>query len=129
MAHPNEDRIRQALDVFASGDLGTMGEFIAEDAVWHSGGNNVLSGDYTGLNDILAQFGRVFQETNGTFRLDVHDVLANDTHGVVLATSNAERKGKTLHDNGVQVIHLRDGKLTESWLHPEDQKAVDDFFS
>jgi hypothetical protein len=41
----------------------------------------------------------------------------------------AERQGKTLHDNTVQVWHIKDGKATESWLHPEDAYASDEFWS
>jgi hypothetical protein len=34
------------------------------------------------------------QETDGTFRLEVHDILANDDRGVVLVRPNAQRKGR-----------------------------------
>jgi len=42
---------------------------------------------------------------------------------------SAEREGKTLKDNTVQVWHIKDGKVTESWLHPEDAYASDEFWS
>src|SRR6266511_3374360 len=86
-------------------------------------------GDYKGIDQVMGLFARLFELTGGTFRLEVHDVLANDEHGVVLATAKAEKGGKTLSDNGVQVFHLRDGKVTESWLHPSDQYEADEFFS
>jgi len=37
---------------------------------------------------------------------------------VVLARATSQREGKTLHDNSVQVFHIKDGKVTEQWLHP-----------
>jgi hypothetical protein len=48
---------------------------------------------------------------------------------VVLAEAHAERQGKTLDDRGVNVFHIKDGKVTEFWLHPGDQYANDEFWS
>jgi uncharacterized protein len=55
-------------------------------------------------------FGRLLELTGGTFRLDVHDILANDTHGIVLVTTHAERDGRTLASRRVDIWHLADGK-------------------
>jgi len=129
VAHPNEDLIRAGLDAFGKGDLDAVRGFFADDIAWHSPGRNPLAGDYKGIDQVMGLFARLFELTGGTFRLEVHDVLANDEHGVVLATAKAEKGGKTLSDNGVQVFHLRDGKVTESWLHPSDQYEADEFFS
>ena len=65
----------------------------------------------------------------GSFRLDVHDILANDTHGTVLATARGERDGQTLAAREVNIWHLADGKATEFWTFAEDQPAIDRFFS
>ena len=50
-------------------------------------------------------------------------MLANDEHVVALTTGTAERAGKRLNDNGVQIFHVKDGKVTETWFHPGDQYA------
>jgi uncharacterized protein len=129
MAHPNEKVIRDGLHAFASGDMEAMRNFLAQDVIWHSPGRNQLAGDYKGLDETLGLFGKLFEITGGTFRLEVHDVLANDDHGIILSTATAQREGRQLRDNGVQVLHLKDGKVTESWLHPGDQYAADQFFA
>ena len=132
MAHPNEQRLRDGFEAFSKGDLDTLrNEYFTPDVVWHSPGRNQLAGDYKGIDQVMGLFGRLFELTGGTFRQDLHDVLANDEHGIVLATASAEREGgKTLRSNGVLVFNLdQDGKTTEAWLHPEDQYAVDEFFS
>jgi ketosteroid isomerase-like protein len=36
---------------------------------------------------------------------------------------------KQLEDNGINVYHIRDGKITEVWLHPTDLYAADEFWS
>lgn len=67
--------------------------------------------------------------TGGTYRIELHDVLANDEHAVVLAEAHAERGGRVLDDRGVDVLHIVDGKVTEFWNNPGDQYAVDEFWA
>ncbi len=102
---------------------------VDDDIVWHAGGSNQLAGDYRGFQEILGFFGKVMELTGGTFRIEVHDVLANDTHGVVLATFHAERDGQTVALRAADIWHLADGKATEHWSFFEDQAAVDKLFS
>jgi ketosteroid isomerase-like protein len=128
MAHPNEELIRKGYEAFGKGDMDTIRGLFAEDIVWHAPGRSQFSGDFRGVDEVLGQFARLFEETNGTFNVEIHDVLANDEHVVVLAVARGERSGKTLEDRGVQVFHVKDGKVTEQWLHSEDQYAADEFF-
>src|ERR671935_2644735 len=128
MAHPNEELIRRGYEAFGKGDMDTIRGLFADDIVWHAPGRSQFSGDFRGVDEVLGQFARLFEETNGTFNVEIHDVLANDEHVVVLAVARGERSGKTLEDRGVQVFHVKDGKVTEQWLHSEDQYAADEFF-
>src|SRR5436190_14912958 len=114
MAHPNEDLVRRGYAAFGSGDMATLDQLFADDIIWHVPGRSPLSGDYTGKEAVFGLFGRLAQETGGNFRIELHDVLANDEHAVALTTTTGERDGKSLNQNGVQVFHVRDGKVTES---------------
>jgi uncharacterized protein len=130
MAHPNEQRLRDGFEAFSRGDLDSLrNEYFAPDVAWHSAGRNPLGGDYEGIDQVFGMFGRLAELTGGSFRQEIHDVLANDEHGIVLATATAEREGKTFRSNGVLVFNLKDGKVTEAWLHPYDLYAGDEFFS
>jgi ketosteroid isomerase-like protein len=129
MTHPNEDLVRRGYAAFGTGDLPTLSELFADDVIWHVGGRSSITADYKGKGEVLGFFGRLAQETGGTFRLDLHDVLANDEHAIGLVKTAAERQGRTLDDNGVQVFHIEDGKVTESWFHPGDEYATDEFWS
>jgi ketosteroid isomerase-like protein len=129
VAHPNEELTRKGFDAFGKGDMDTIRELFADDVVWHAPGRNPLSGDYRGIDEVLQQFGKVFEMTGGTFRLEIHDILANDDHVVALVHATAERSGKQFDSNGVQVFHVKNGKVTESWLHPDDIYASDEFWS
>jgi ketosteroid isomerase-like protein len=128
MGHPNEDLIRRGYDAFSSGDMQTLRELFHPDIVWHAPGRSQLSGDHRGVDAVLGFFGQTMELTGGTFRVEVHDVVANDQHAVGLNSVHAERAGKTLEDNNTLVCHDRDGKVTEVWQYSSDQYAADALF-
>jgi site-specific recombinase XerD len=74
--------------------------------------------------DVLLVLGK-----GGNFRVEVHDILANDEHAVGLHTAHAEREGKTLQDNNTLVFHVRDGKVTEVWQYWADPYTADELFA
>ena len=104
-------------------------ELIADEVTWHVRGVGPLSGDYHGRDEVFAFFGRLAEETAGTFRLDVHDVLANDEHTVALCTLSASRGAKSVETPVANVSHVRDGKVTEFWAATTDPQASIDFWS
>lgn len=129
MAHPNEDLLRRGYAAYNSGDMDTVHALFDDDIVWHAGGSNQLTGDYRGFQEIMGFFGKVMELSGGTFRAEPHDILANDTHGVVLVTFHAERDGQTVALRSADIWHLADGKATEHWSFFEDQAAADKLFS
>jgi uncharacterized protein len=129
MAHPNEELVRKGFDAFSKGDMDTLRELFDQDAVWHAAGRSPLSGDHRGVDAILGFFARTMELTGGTFRVELHDVLANDEHAVSLYVARGEREGRTLEDKSVLVSHVRNGKLVETWGFSEDQYALDEFLS
>jgi len=128
MAHPNEELIRKGYEAFLSGDMTAMNDLLSDDVVWHVPGNNQLSGDYRGKEETFSNFAKVFELTGGDFQLEIHDVLANDDHVVVLARATGKIGDRTLDDNSLQLFHVKDGKATEQWLYPADQQATDEFW-
>ena len=127
--HPNVELTRRGYAAFATGDIATMTELIADDVTWHVTGAGPLTGTYHGRDEVFGFFGRLAQETAGTFRLDIHDVLANDDHAVALCTLSATRRGKSLQVPVANVHHVRDGKVTEFWGATEDPQATIDFWA
>jgi hypothetical protein len=129
MAHPNEELVRSAFDAFAKGDVDTLRELTDQDAIWHTPGRNLLSGDYRGVDAILGFFARIAELTGGTFRAELHDVVASDEHAVAIYVSRGEREGRTLENRTVLVSHVGNGKFTETWIMSDNQYAADEFFS
>ncbi len=130
VAHPNEDLVREDYAAFGRGDLDMLqSQFFASDIRWHFPGRSPFGGDYAGIGEVMTWLGRTFEASGGTIRIELHDVIGNDDHVVALTTVRAEREGRTLHDNTVQVFHIRDGKATEVWTHPADLYVSDEFWS
>ncbi len=129
MAHPNEELARRSLEAFSTGDMEAFAGLLDEDAVFHFPGRGPLAGDHQGKGQVLATLAKQGELSGGTFRVELHDVLASDEHAVLLVKARAERGGKMWSDNGILVFHTKNGKVSEAWLHPGDQYAGDEFFS
>jgi uncharacterized protein len=127
--HPNVERARRGYEAFAKGDLATLTELLADDVVWHVQTTGPLDGDYHGRDQVFGFFGRLAEETGGTFRLDVNDILANDEHTVVLATLSATRGGKSVEVPVANVTRNRGDQITEFWSAVYDPKAAIDFWT
>jgi ketosteroid isomerase-like protein len=104
-------------------------KFFAKDIRWHYPGTSPLGGDYDGVDQVTGWLLRTYEACWGSITVEVHDVVANDEHAVALTTVRAERKGRSLQDDTVQVFHITDGKATEVWTYPRDQYASDVFWS
>jgi ketosteroid isomerase-like protein len=129
MGHPNEDALRKGYDAFGRGDIETVMGLFTDDIQWHVPGDSLVSGDYSGKEGVGTFFGKLMELSGGTFRVDVHDVLANDEHGVGLVVLRGERNGKTLAVNDAHVWHVNNGKFSEFWSCVFDLKAMNEFWS
>lgn len=127
--HPNVELTQRGYEAFAKGDFAELSNIFADDIVWHSPGPGPLSGTYRGRDEVFGLFGRLVEESGGTFKLEVHDVLANDDHAVALTTTSMSRGGKSIQTNDANVFHIKDGKVTEFWLATTDPEAAVDFWS
>jgi ketosteroid isomerase-like protein len=128
-AQSNAEAMRKGYDAFSRGDMDALrSDLFSPDIVWHQGGRNQTAGDYRGADEVIGLFGKLFQLTDGTFRIEGHDVLASEEHVVVLARVHAQRAGKTLQNGDYShVCHFREGKLSEAWIVNVDQYEVDEF--
>jgi len=126
--HPNATLFRRGYDAFNKGDMDTIRTLFDPNVVWHVGGRNQFTGDKRGIDETLGFFLQIQQASGGTFRLDVHDVVANDEHAVALVNSHIEKDGKTSDDVGSHVVHIKDGRIKESWFFGNNQYEFDALF-
>jgi ketosteroid isomerase-like protein len=129
MSHPNEDLVRKGYAAFSAGDMDTMRQVIAADAIWHASGRGPLSGDFKGIDEIIGNFGRSMELSGMTLKVEVHDIAGNDEHVFAAHTASARREGKSLNENQVIVFHVSGGRVTEAWQTSVDQYAADEFWT
>lgn len=127
--HPNVALVRRGYEAFSAGDMDALAEVMDENVIWHAPGNNPTSGDYKGRDETFAYYARIGEMSEGTLKVEVHDIVANDEHAVGMHRDTATRGGKSLDTNEILVFHIRDGKVVEGWEAYIDQAAVDEFWS
>ena len=122
--------MRRAYEAFNTGDIETLTELFDESAVWHLPGRSSMATDYQGRDATLAYFGRIGQETGGTFRAELQDLTADEDDRVVgIQRSTGERNGKRLDVGDCIVFQLKDGRITDGRDHIDDLYAWDEFWS
>ena len=128
-AHHNAEVFKQVYVAFTGGNMNRLGELIAPDVVWHVPGTNLISGTYTSREAIFGCFGKMFDMTEGSYRPELHAILADDDHTVALMLATARRGGKTLDQDYAFVCHIRDGQIAELWEAWTEGLAWNEFWS
>ncbi|MEA2333787.1 MAG: uncharacterized protein QOG40_277 [Solirubrobacteraceae bacterium] len=129
-AEQNTAIMRRAYEAFNSADIDTLTELFDESMVWHLPGRSRFADDYQGRDATLAYFGQLGQETGGTFRAQLQNLLADDENHVVgIQRSTGERNGKHLDVVNCIVFELEDGRVTDGREHFHDLYAWDEFWS
>lgn len=128
VAQRNVEMARKGYAAFNDQDVETVASLLNDDAVWHVGGDSMLTGEYKGKQKILEFFMQFGQVTEGSYRADIHDIVSNDEHTIVLGTQTATRKGANQSARFVDIIHPdEEGRVKEFWRFYEDQAVVDAF--
>jgi ketosteroid isomerase-like protein len=122
--------MRRAYEAFNAGDIDTLVEVFDEGAVWHLPGRSSMAKDYQGRDAILAYFGKIGEDTGGTFQAELERLLSDDDNRVVgIQHSTGDRDGKHLDVVNAIVFELRDGKIVDGREHFHDLYAWDEFWS
>jgi ketosteroid isomerase-like protein len=128
-AQENAARIRDGYDAFNRADIDALTDLFAEDAVWHSPGRGGVAGDYNGRDATFGYFGRLHQSTDGTFRVNLHGLVAEGDTVVGRQNNIATRGDRQLDVNLCIVFEMRDGRIVEGREYLYDLYAWDDFWS
>lgn len=73
-------------------------------------------GDVSGRESIRAVIETLLTLSKGTLRIDVHDILANEDHTVVLQTTTARIGERRLEDRVVYVFHIADRMIRDAYF-------------
>jgi ketosteroid isomerase-like protein len=121
--HPNAAVIRNLNDAMSARDMEKGARYIADDVVWHEIGS---SEPIRGKAELASRSGD-FGDADVTY--DVHDIVANDDHVIVLGTANVTKAGKSLTYRTAEIYHVNGEQVTERWAFSDDTQAIIDFFA
>jgi uncharacterized protein len=127
--HPNAELMGKVYDAFTRGDLAAASAFWTDDCVHHYPGRSPLSGSHQGLESATSFASKMFELTQGRIQMEIKEIGASDNHAFALVDTKYERDGKKLQMKFVNVSRIRDGKISEFWTYPDDQYAIDEFWS
>ncbi len=126
--HPNAEIIRSAYESMSKGDMPNFAALLDEDVTWYESTAG-MEGVYRGRDQVLALLGQAFGQTGMQMTVDIHDVLANDEHAVILHESTLTVGDRSHTGQYTDIYHLRDGKITAHWHLAVDPKADAEFAS
>jgi ketosteroid isomerase-like protein len=130
-SNPFMDLMLRGHKAFATRDIATLREVNAVDIEWYTPGDHPLSGKLVGLDAVLGWMQKSAEVTNGTFRVEIHRIVADEDYAVAISTYRGERKGIVLEMPGVQIFR-RDpvrNQITEARIWVYDDVFVNKFWS
>jgi ketosteroid isomerase-like protein len=129
--HPNVALVRRATQAMTERDMSKAQEemaivdaFMADEIVWHEIGRDEPRRGKAELRAAMMD-----GAGDSTFAYEIHDVLANDGHAIVLGSATVTRGGKTIDYRTAEIFHIRDGKAVERWAFSDDTAAIAAFFA
>lgn len=125
----NVELVRRGYEAFSAGDMATLSEMFAEDAVWHVAGDGVLSGTKEGRDAILAYFGELGTRSGGNLKVTIEEIIGGETNTVAVQHTSAENGGRALDQDGAIAFRVRDGKITEGREFFQDTAKGDAFWA
>jgi ketosteroid isomerase-like protein len=125
--HPNATRLRHYFKAYGAGDLATASSLLAENVVYHAGGQTAVSGTYVGKQEVFRYYEALTGlVTSTTFTIE--SVLADDAWGVIIAAVGIQRSKSDFSGRSVLIYRIADGQIQEVWELPFDPYAIDAFF-
>ena len=123
-----EDTIRCGYKAFGEGDMETLRSIYVPDVVQHQPGHNQTSGEYKGVDDVLALYGRLFELSGGTIAVDLKSVKPLGDRIVTVHGIRARRDGTALDaDESIEFTFSGDkiSRLDVTYLN---EAALDAFW-
>jgi ketosteroid isomerase-like protein len=129
MTSANIDLARTYFQAVQTGDLATLGELLDADIVWHQPGANQFSGEHKGRDAVFQMLGGMMETSQGSFAIDtLHTLMGNGDLVTATIHFSGRRGDASMSMDGVDLLRVADGKITEMWLFSGDPAAEDAFW-
>jgi len=124
----NEDVVRQGYDLFSKGDMDNLKKLFTADFVHHVPGKSQLAGDHMGPDGAVGLYGRFFELSGGTMKVDLESVKGDGDQVVSTHRLTAEAGGKKLDQDESLTFTVKGDKIAEVDEKPSDQAQYDAFW-
>ena len=105
------ERVRKMYEVLNDGDVKGSSEFLSNDLTFYT----PVFPKPLDKDGLIAASQRIVDSTD-EYKIDVHDILANEDHVVSVFVVRGRRGDRVLNERGVHVMHLNsDGKIAAVW--------------
>jgi ketosteroid isomerase-like protein len=121
-------KVRRSFRQLSAGDCDTVLRQFAADAVLSFSGRHSLSGEHRGAATVRQWFERLYRIFPG-IRFEVLDVLSTGWPWNTVAATHfsvhvKRRDGQLYHNQGMQYLRLRWGKVVEDRIYEDTQKLA-----
>jgi ketosteroid isomerase-like protein len=115
--------IKRLITAIATRNREDFAACLAPNVVLHVPGSTLISGTFRGFDEVMEALARVSEMSGESLRIRLHDVLANDQHGIVMYDVSAQRDGKDIGYSHIDIYHFTDGRISEISGFPSDGQA------
>jgi len=120
MSEQNKAAARKVLEVFSTGDLDVLDEFVAPNAIDHDAYNPHASEGAEGQKKTIAMYRDAFPDLQMTVEDQIAEGDMVATRWTAVGTHQGEvmgipASGKTTTVTGIGIDRFEDGKIVEAW--------------
>ena len=110
-SHPNARLLQDVYHAVEQGDLQPLLDLLSEDSTWTDSTLGPLAGTYR-KDEVPRFFGKMMDVYQGTLRVEILGMIADDAHGVVLTRESGTAGGDRLAWAGAHVWSFDQGRAT-----------------
>ena len=125
MHQANQQMLQKLYDDFSRGEIPAVLAACDDKITFQIPGKSPLAGKYTKADFGGSFVGKMAELSGHTLKVEVHDILASDRHGTVLASSHFTRNGKAHQLRTVHVWRIENGKPVAFYEYPRDLYQFD----
>jgi ketosteroid isomerase-like protein len=119
----NVDLARSAYQAFGNGDLATLKELFAEDAVWVTSDELPLGGETQGRDAIIANFAQIPNYWT-SFSVEPEEFIDAGEYVVVRGTQRAGNDKGSFEAPFLHLLKVEDGKTVRGEFFTDSAKAA-----
>jgi len=121
-AEENKTNAREAYEAFGRGDVEAASARLTDDTKWTVGGDNAVSGVYTGKDEIVGYWGKLAEKST---TVETHEFIADGDKVVALTTATFD--GRSVESADV-LTYDGDGNLV-AFDNYSDETVANEVFA